>query len=191
MSLLLNALICAVTFFLTARFFFRDGHWCAGNARKAFRFFTVQSNVFCAAAALGICLFPASNLAWILKYIGTAAVTVTMLTVFLFLAPSAGSLAPLLKGGDLFMHLITPIMALLSFCVYEKQPMTYGTALMGMLPVVLYGTWYLYKVQYAPRDRQWEDFYGFNRGGRWPVAFTGMMLGSLLICTALFVLQNL
>ena len=190
-SFILNAAIFAVTAALTVRIFRKDGKWDVRGARKAFRFFTVQSNVFCACSALCMALFPAADWAWIFKYIGTSAVTVTLLTVFLFLGPSMGGLGPLLRGNDIFMHLLTPLAAIVSFCFFEKRGMPFSTALLGMLPVVLYGCWYLYKTVYAPAEKRWEDFYGYNKGGKWPVAFAGMMLGGFAVCMLLMGLQNL
>ena len=190
-ALIFNCAIFLITVFLTARIFRKDGTWDVHGARKAFRFFTVQSNVFCAFSALCAALFPSSSWAWTLKYIGTAAVTVTLLTVFLFLGPSMGGLGPLLKGNDIFMHLLTPLMAIVSFGFFEKRGMSFLTALLGMLPVVIYGCWYLYKTIYAPAEKRWEDFYGYNKGGKWPIAFAGMMAGGFAVCMLLMGLQNL
>lgn len=193
-DLLLNGVIFLVTAVITVFVIFRrDGRWDPEKGKWAMRFFTVLSNLFCAGAALLMCLFPDSRGVWMLKYAGTAAVTVTMLTVFLFLAPSMGKggLAKLLKGADLFMHLITPLLALVSFCVFEKRGMSFGTALFGMISVILYGPWYLYRVVYAPEEKRWEDFYGFNKGGKWPVSFAMMAAGTFLICMGLMALQNL
>ena len=196
-DIILNLAIFGITFFLIGRFFRRDGKWRTEETKKAFRFFTCQSNALCAVSAL---VMAVARLAggmplwvWLLKYIGTAAVTVTMVTVFVFLAPSIGKgwFDILLKSPrDMFMHLLTPLMALFSFCVLEKQGMTFPQSLLGMLPVVLYGPWYLYKIIYAPPEKRWEDFYGFNRGGKWPVAFTGMVIGTFLICMGIMALQN-
>ena len=188
---LLNALIFAVTLVLILRICRRDGRWDWQRGRGAFRFFTVQSNALCAGAALLMCLLPAQPVVWALKYVGTAAVTVTMLTVFLFLGPSMGTLKPLLTGSDLFMHLLTPLTALISFLLFERRGMSFPTALLGMVPVVLYGLWYLNRIKYAPAGKRWEDFYGFNKGGKWPVAFTAMMVGGFAVCMALMGLQNL
>jgi hypothetical protein len=107
MDIFLNALIFTLTLILTAGFFRKDGSFRFCNGAVAFRYFTVLSNVFCAAAALLMCFSPSSSWAWTLKYIGTAAVTVTMLTVFLFLGPNLGY-KRLLTGPDLYMHLVTP-----------------------------------------------------------------------------------
>lgn len=190
MSLLINAFIFVITTVLTVRFFYQDGRWAVSNGAEAFRFFTVLSNVFCAVAALLMCLAPSQSWVWLLKYVATVAVSVTLLTVFLFLGPSFGY-KELLKGSDFFMHLLTPLLALVSFCAYEKRGLSFGTALFGVLPVLLYGILYLYKVVIVPEGKRWDDFYGFNKGGKWPIAFTAMILGAFLVCLGLMALQNL
>ena len=191
-DLLLNIAIFLITLYIVVMIFFRKDHsWNLQRGRYALRFFTTQSNVLCAISALLMCIWPESRFAWDLKYVGTTAVTVTMLTVFLFLAPSLGGLGKLLKGSDLFMHLITPLLALISFCVFEKRGMSFKIALLGMLPVVFYGPWYLYKIRFASEGKRWDDFYGFNKGGKWPVSFTMMAIGTFLICIGIMGLQNI
>ena len=189
-SRIINALIFAVTLYITAGFFRQNGEWTPDRGRKAFRFFTVLSNVFCALAALILCLFPDWASAWILKYVGTAAVSLTMITVLVYLGPAIGFKA-MLKGGDFFMHLLTPLLAIVSFCVFERRGLDWGTALLGMIPMLLYGALYLYKILFAPPERRWEDFYGFNRGGHWRISLAAMTLGMFLICLGLMALQNL
>ena len=174
-DVMLNLMIVLVTLVLVAGVFRKDGKWAPERGKKAFRYYTCLSNVLCAVTAL---VTAGARLAgeipewvWILKYIGTAAVTVTMLTVFLFLAPSQGKdwYSVLLKGpANLFMHLLTPL-----------------------LPVACYGPVYLYQILYAPEEKRWEDFYGFNKGGKWPAAFSAMVIGTFLICMGLMALQNL
>ena len=193
-SIVINIAIFIITLVLLVRFLRKDGRWDREKVRKTFRFFTCQSNVLCAFAAL---LTAVSQLAggipewiWILKYIGTSAVSVTMMTVLLFLGP-AYSYKELLKGPDFFMHLLTPLLALLSFCVFEKRGMRFSLALTGLLPVVLYGPLYLYKILYAPEGKRWDDFYGFNKSGKWPAAFAAMLAGTFLICMGIMALQNI
>ena len=193
----LNTLIALLTLLIVVSFFRKDGQWVPERGKFALRFFTTLSNILCAAACLLTAL--AMNAGgvpewiWTLKYIGTAAVTVTMLTVLLFLAPSfgKGALKVLLSGTDLFMHLITPLLALVSFCVFERQGMTFLQSLWGMLPVLLYGPLYLYKILFAPPEKRWDDFYGFNKQGKWPVAFAAMVAGTFAICMGIMALQNL
>ena len=73
----------------------------------------------------------------------------------------------------------------------KKFIVIFAAALLGMLPIVLYGCWYLYKILYAPAEKRWEDFYGYNKNGKWPVAFAGMMIGGFIVCMLLMGLQNL
>lgn len=190
MDLFLNALIFIITLVLTLGFFLKDGVWKFSYGRKAFRYFTVQSNVLCAVAALMMCFDAFLPWAWGLKYIGTVSVTVTMLTVFLFLGPNMGY-RELLKGRDFFMHLLTPLLAIGSFCTLEKRGLSFRMALLGMLPLIAYSALYLYKVLYAPADARWEDFYGFNKGGKWPLSLILMLLGCFLICMVFMKLQNI
>ncbi|QUC66168.1 hypothetical protein [Aristaeella hokkaidonensis] len=193
----LNILIALITLIIVVSFFRKEGQWVPERGKFALRFFTTLSNMLCAAAclltALAINAGGIPEWIWMLKYIGTAAVTVTMLTVLFFLAPTfgKGALKVLLSGTDLFMHLITPLLALVSFCVFERRGMTFCQSLWGMLPVVLYGPVYLYKILFALPEKRWDDFYGFNKQGKWPVAFAGMVIGTFLICMGIMALQNL
>ena len=197
-DIILNTFIFLITAVLVIFMFRKDGQWDIPRGKRAFRFYTVLSNCLCAAVSLLMALTalagPVPRWAWTLKYIGTAAVTATMLTVIFFLAPTFGKdwFNLLLKGAsNVFMHLLTPLLALVSFCLLEKRGMSFPRCLWGMLPVVLYGPVYLYKIKYAPEEKRWDDFYGFNRGGKWPVAFSGMVLGTFLICLGIMALQNL
>ena len=195
---ILNVFIALLTLLLVLGFFRKDGKWEPERGKFALRFFTTQSNILVAAASLLTALALSSEgtiprWIWTLKYIGTAAVTVTMLTVFLFLAPSIGKdwVKYLLTGSDIFMHLLTPLLALFTFCVFERQGMTFCQSLWGLLPVLLYGPLYLYKILFAPPEKRWDDFYGFNKQGKWPVAFAAMVAGTFAICMGIMALQNL
>lgn len=191
MDFLLNLAIFIITLVIAISFFRENGAWNLARARKAFRFFTTQSNVLCAVASLCVCVFGITQWTYIFKYIGTVAVTVTMLTVILFLGPSLGSYKPLYKGSDLWLHLINPLLALISFCVFEMHRLSLGIAALGILPVVIYGTIYLYKILYAPENKRWDDFYGYNKTGKWPISYALMIIGTAIICLILFVVSNL
>ena len=191
MDLVLNALIFLVTVLQLLRFFQMNEGRSTARFKSALRFFTVQSNILCAAAALLMCLAPSCPWVWLLKYIGTAAVTVTMVTVFVFLAPALGSLKRLMQGADFYMHLVTPLLALVSFCGLERRGMGFWLALTGMLPTALYAVLYGYKILLAPPEKAWKDFYGFNRGGKWYLSALATLAGTFVICVALMALQNL
>ena len=167
-----------------------------GHAKKApvkviLRFFTALSNLFCAAASLAVAVCRlvgnVPDAVLILKYVGTCAVTVTMLTVLLFLGPTIGH-KPLFTGPDLWLHLICPVLAIISFLLWDKPDMPFAAVLLGMLPVPLYGLVYLYRVLRAPEERRWPDFYGFNRGGKWPLSYAAMTVGAAVVSVVLWLL---
>ena len=164
----------------------------ASPKRALFRYFTTLSNVLSAIASLVVivcaCCGGLPLWAMLLKYVGTAAVTVTLLTVFLFLGPSSHDWKGLLWGAELFLHLICPLLAIVSFLAFEKTAMPAWTIAPGMLPVPIYGVLYLYKVIFAPKERRWEDFYGFNRGEKWVRSFGFMTLGGALVAFLLWLI---
>lgn len=170
--------------------------WACRRVRKKnesvgvlFRYFTVLSNVLCAlasaAAAVSAATGGISFSVSVFKYVGTCAVTVTLLTVLAFLAPAIGGLKLLLEKQDLYLHLICPLVAIVSYCLFDRAAMPFSFTLLGVSPVFCYGLFYLYKVVYAPEGKRWDDFYTFNRDGKWPVSFAAMLLGTFLISIAL------
>ena len=175
-----------------SRFRNTEGIWNARSGLFSLRFFTTLSNLLCAAASLAVVLAQRQGRLpfgiWLWKYIGTSAVTVTLLTVIVFLGPTAGYKI-LLKGWGLFLHLIGPLLAVFSFCFLERSfPLPFGASLLGLLPVLLYGAYYLHKVVLCPETNRWEDFYGFNKNGKWLVSFACMLAGTFLVCALLWLL---
>jgi len=196
-DIIINLVIFGITAALLVIFGREDGAWTRNRLRVAFRFFTCQSNVLCAAGALlTACSAMAGEVPrwiWTIKYIGTVAVTVTMVTVFVYLAPAVGkgwAKRLITKPHDMGMHVVTPLLAILSFCLLEKRGMSFAWSLWGLLPVALYGPLYLYKIIYASEGKSWEDFYGFNKNGKWKKAYCAMFLFSLLLCVIYWLLQN-
>lgn len=158
---------------------------------RVMRYFTALSNVFCALACLVLAACRAAGVqsqgALLLKYVGTVSVTVTLLTVFFFLIPQFG-VKSMLGGADLWLHLLCPVAALISYFAWDRPAAPPACALLGALPVLLYGLLYLWRTIYDRSERRWEDFYGFNRGGRWKLSFAAMIAGTLLVCAALWAL---
>ena len=196
MPIVLNLAIFLCTLFAyLACFRGEDGVFRAENGLAALRFYTLLSNLFCALASLALALALSGGevprWVWLWKYVGAAAVTVTLLTVLFFLAPTAGFKA-MFSGRDLYLHLIGPLLAIVSFCFFERfYPLSLPLSLTGLLPVILYGLVYLYKVVLCPEAKRWEDFYGYNKTGKWPVSFAAMMIGGALVCLALWGLYRL
>ena len=188
-SIIANGAIFLTMFVIQTLTFRKEGRWQFRRGLKAFRYFTVISNVFCALAALVMAVAQIANRVTmpvvLLKYMGTVSVSVTLLTVLLFLGPTQGY-GEMLRGRNLYMHLVGPLLAIVSYCLWEKRPMSFGMALTGLIPVLVYGLVYLNQVILAPEARRWDDFYGFNRGGHWPAALAMMLAGTLAVCVALW-----
>ena len=192
LSIIINLAIFISTLMIVVMYFRSDGHWNMERGRKAFRFFTCQSNVLCGIAAFFMVIARLTDTlpfaVWLLKYLGTVTVTVTMMTVLLFLGPTMGGYKELLAKENLYMHLIGPLLAIISFCFLERGHMSVGMAALGVIPVVCYECLYLYKVICAPEEKRWRDFYGFNKNGKWQISFAAMAVGTLIICMILRVL---
>ena len=198
LSVLINALNCILILGCIAA-----AMRTADDKKVVFRYFTVLSNLLCAAASAAVAaariagqlsqetaaaagqLSPGIS---VFKFAATCAVTVTLLTVVFFLAPTMGGIAELIKGFNLFLHLLCPLLAIVSYLLWDKVKTGAWSIVLGVLPVLLYGGLYLYKVLLAPEGKRWDDFYGFNRGGRWPVSLAAMLAGSLIISLALWFL---
>lgn len=170
-------------------FFFSGSGNMRVNRSEIFRYFTVDSNILCAVS----CVFSliqtlrgqtaGNKPVMLFRYAGTAAVTVTMMTVLLFLGPVYGY-ASMFSRWNLWLHLLGPILAIVSFVWLERD----GTfpekkhLIFAMLPVIVYGIVYLVMVVIIGKDKGgWPDFYGFNWNGRWYLSYAAMMAGTALI----------
>lgn len=197
-AIAVNAGIVVLTGYGMSRFFTvgGDGNMQVMNTR-CFQYFTVDSNLLAAVASLLMLIgqigflrrgkAPAKALL-ALKFVGTAAVTVTFFTVFCFLGFLYG-FGSMIQGVNLFMHLITPLLAMLSFVLLESgAPLRFRSTLLCLLPTFLYGIVYMTMVVLLKR---WYDFYGFNIGGHWPISSVLMLLGTWLLSVGLWALRRL
>ena len=197
-SLLCNAAAAALTVMCVVGFFTKGGQ---GNMEvvgfSAFRYFTVDSNVLAALSAIlalpwsfrtmlggnramkhGVLLF---------KYVGACTTTLTMLTVIFFLGPKYGY-GEMFAGNNLYMHLITPVLMLVSLvCAENKGNIAFRETLYGLIPTVIYGAVYAAETLIL---ENWEDFYGFNAGGKWYIFFPVMLAAAYLICVIIRTLHR-
>ena len=141
--------------------------------------------------ALKGCAFCLPSWLHILKFMSTQAVMLTFFTVMVFLGPVKG-FGRQLRGASFYMHVVGPLLAFVSLCFLENQEkLTLGQAFVAMLPTVLYAGLYLYKVLILGEDNGgWPDFYGFNRGGKWKISATLMIVGSLVTSLLIMTTHN-
>ena len=168
-----------------------------GFRMVSLRYFTIESNIYCALSSLCVAPFALYSVCTgkdrmpkfvsIFKFSGTCAVTITMLTVFLFLGPN-GNWRELLSGGQLYMHVINPCLALVSLLLLDGGRKIPKSAIaFGVLPVMVYGVVYAVCVLLCVI---WPDFYGFNRGGYWYVSAIVMALGETAVSVGLRLARN-
>lgn len=161
-----------------------------------FCFFTTLSNLFAMAGCAlilpfcvaAVCTGKASVPGFVLvfKYVSAVSVCVTWLTVMFFLGPTQGYRKMFEKNG-LYLHLIGPILAVGSCCFAERAVPALPAALVGVIPTVLYAV--VYYIEIIVKKR-WDDFYGFNRGGKWYISAAAMILGTAAICVLLSVITH-
>lgn len=119
-----------------------------GSKLNALKYFTVQSNFFIGVSALLsliYLLFKNRYPNWlvVLKLISTTCLTLTFLTVMGYLAPLMGIFA-VFQGTNLYMHLITPLVAIFSFIFIEpKINIKFKWNFFSVIPSGTYGTIYI------------------------------------------------
>lgn len=167
---------------------------------RCFEYFTVDSNILVALTALIMIVFDVQRLvtgagipywATLLKFIGTVAVSLTFFVVMLILAPYAGYKF-MLEGCSLYMHLITPVIAMITFVLFDgANRLPWYTVPLALLPTVIYGIVYFIKVVIIGVEKGgWEDFYGFNKNGRWYLSCFMMLLMTSAIAVLLLLGHN-
>jgi len=129
-------------------FFFGSGTLLQ-NGFGSMKFFTMQSNIFAGIMAAAWLVSTrrsedgrASALVERLKYIAAASVGLTFATVMGFLGPLYGYPA-MFTGGNFFMHLVTPLAAMLEIVLLSDVRYTRRDNLLAVLPPLIYGLGYL------------------------------------------------
>lgn len=202
-SLVVNAFNFIAVFLCMLLYFIDkgDGNMAVSGVRT-FKYFTNDSNILMALTSIGIIVCDIlmllkkrediDQLALLLKQVGTVAATVTFLTVMFFLGPTQGY-GIMLAGKNLYLHLICPVLAILSYVFTEytqnKKENMFVYSVYGIIPTFLYGIVYLIMVVVV--EDGWEDFYGFNQGGLWYVSVFAMLAATYLISLGLTFLHKL
>lgn len=123
-----------------------------GVHEQMFTFYTENSNLFAMAvsALMVLCqiwalIFGREIPRWVknLKYMATCCLALTLLTVVFVLAPMygpSGHYIMLCTSSMLYNHLLNPVVACLSFVLFERQPALPKRAVFyPLIPTLLYG----------------------------------------------------
>ena len=194
LPIVLNALIilgtiCSIWGFSQPK----DGKTAMQNFKALFRYYTIQSNVFVAVAALVMLVYQLKGgeipfAVTVFKYFGTALVAVTMTVVMVYLGP-VYTYKFQLESWNLYLHLIGPLLAIISLCFFERNgalPFIY--AVYALIPTFIYGFFYLYMVMKA---KKWEDFYCFVTKIKWYISLIAVGIIAFLLALLIRFLYNI
>lgn len=193
LSIIFNLIIVVWMAYCAYHFFIKglEGNMVGGRF-SAFMYYTIDSNFFVAVSSLAMLIARLVNgtpksFAVKFKYFGTCTVTITLLTVLVFLGPSMGYKL-LLSGDNLYMHLIGPLLCIISFCFLDRGPRVRMSHAVGsLIPTLIYGTVYSVMVLIL---KKWPDFYGFNTVTKWYISFPVMIAAAFLVAVLLKALHN-
>lgn len=156
-----------------------------------FRFFTVDSNMFMGLIALifaykEIQLIKGKinnipKIYYILKLMGTTAVSLTFVVVFAYLGPiSKGGIPSMLMNSNLFYHFLTPVLSIVTFVSFEKNNfLKKKDTLFGIIPTILYAIYYLINILIHIENGKVSpvyDWYWFVQSGVWTAVIVAPMI---------------
>lgn len=190
LTLLSSALIVVLTAVGTAvSLTSRSVNLLTAYGLQNLKYFTVDSNLFLGLVCLTELLLAAARRAgriaeipaWIgtLQYIAAVAVALTFTVVMVFFGPAVGY-APLLREGNLYFHLLVPLLALISFCTLRRgRYIPLRDTALALIPSVLYGAYYTVTLLLYGAHFPSTDWYGFALGG---------IRGSVMSASGIFLL---
>ena len=151
------------------------------NKLGMFKFFTVDSNLFMGIISLIFAIFEIRLLKgsineipkymYILKLMATTSVTLTFIVVFAYLGPLVGNIYLMILNSNLFFHLLVPVFSMITFIFCERNnKMSFKYSFYGLIPVIMYGLYYLINVLIHMDNGivlPEYDFYYFVQNGIW------------------------
>ena len=180
-SLIINSMI---TFFvmLAAIFMFLGIKFMPGKTLLEvskigmLKFYTVESNILMAISSFIFAIYEIKLLkkqikeipkkVYILKFVSTSAITLTFLITLVFLVPKYGLYA-MYNNNNLFLHLIVPVLAIITYILYEHHQNEYRYAIYGIIPMFIYSIYYITRILINLNNGGLTfkyDFYRFLQG---------------------------
>ena len=150
-----------------------------------FRYYTVLSNVFCGIVSVLYLVFilikKDTDKIRVLKLAGVCGVTITFAVVAFMFGPLYGW-PQFYKGGNLYFHLLEPLVAMVEFILVRRSRMPFRYTLFAAVPTLLYGIGYTLNILINGLGGPWpntNDFYAFLSWG-WPVGIVILLSITLL-----------
>ena len=205
-SIVMNAIIFVLTVFATISIvigfqFMSNINVLSSKNLAAFRYFTVDSNIFAGIISLIYVLYvnsrkkkyPSEKIItprWLamLKLAATTGVTLTMMVTVFFLAPSSNrGFFALFMNSNFFFHFFTPVLCILSFVFLEPvENLRPIQTITGIIPMLLYSIYYITNIFLNMNDGKIDrnyDFYNFLNGNIYNAWF---VVPAIILITWLF-----
>lgn len=168
------------------------------NSYLAFKYFTVDSNVFAGIASLILGVYELllikkkitkiPTAIYVLKFAASVSLTLTMMVTACFLAPTAKTgYFSLFMDSNLFFHFITPVLCIISFIFFENgENISFKHTFTAISPMGIYAVYYLGEILIHLENgvvAKGTDWYGFLVLGFNTIYF---VLPLILIITYIF-----
>ena len=169
---------------------------------KAFKYFTVDSNVFAGIISLVMIIVQllinkgkgrlnkVPKLLHLLKLAATTGVTLTMLVTAFFLAPFQYDFFSLFMDANLFLHLVIPLVCIATFVFFEPADISTAQTFAGAVPMLIYAIFYSTNIILHLQNGQTShdyDWYGFLDGGVNTIWFVGPLMLAVTWAMALLI----
>ena len=167
-----------------------------------FKYYTVDSNILIGIVSLILLIYEYKLInkkidkipktIYILKFIGTAGITLTFLTTLLFLAPQYGFFA-MYNNTNLLFHFMVPVLSIISYIMFEKYENSYKYSFLGIVPMFIYSIIYTVNIIIHLEEGTMKyDIYGFLKGdiNNAYIVLPSIYLVSILISIVLIFLNR-
>lgn len=186
LSMIAKVLLVLLVSFAWVEMITRAGGSLSSTGLRSLRYFTVLSNLLCGIAALIhlLALLRGSVPAWVLRlsYAAAVAVGVTLMVVLLFLGPLYGY-PEMLRGANLWFHLVIPLLAILDHILLEQGDRPgFRDTFLTLIPSTLYGVGYGVNIL-ANGMGEWPDTNDWYLFFRWGVAVGLGIYAAILLLT--------
>ena len=193
MDLLIAGLVAYAWYVMMVRM--GDGT-LSGSGLSSLRYYTVLSNLLEGLAALLTAVFTALILAgkakelprWLtlLRYAGVTSVSLTFLTVMVYLGPVFG-FNIMFNDANLYFHLLIPLLAIAEALLLSWEKLRFTDSFAAALPTLLYGIWYV--INNLVNGREGNDIYYLFHFG--PAASVLFFIGFMAVSWGLALLLRL
>lgn len=198
LSMICNLAIVGLVGYSTYVFITEGGTGNMAGQYPFYCFFTFDSNILCAIAALLLLINNIINIFRkeasfsftfvLLKMMGAVGVTLTFLVVMFWLRPTLGG-DQMYGGVNLFLHFICPILGAVSFLFFEtSDEFNISSFIMAIIPIIAYGVIYIYNTVFAGN---WIDFYNFNFSGQWYFMIALVLAAAIIIAIIEIIIHNI